>query len=658
MYRDPVHQITQLMRFATAGIGLYVIAPRLIWPGLPGDHIDRFWQGLTRMVAFTIALVYCLVLSSLYEVLGLAFCIVLYLLWRCPDPVQRRQLWQRTAGRVCTGLYDLLDGLIRPAQRIRQLLRTATISMAAGCKSRLRHPANTAADLLGLIVLGYSAWLRFQDAVLHAAPAMSDAYVTLAWMKYIERRVVFHDGIYPQGFHIVLSTLHKFAGQDALYTLKYAGPLCGVLTVFGIYYTTWKLTGRKTAGAFAALVYGALGAWLPLEWQRQASTNSQEFALIFVVPTWYWSHRFLMDGRRSDWWSAFASCLIVGWVHTLAYLFLVLGLACLGLTHLLTRWRAAWRHAPALIGAGAISACLAALPMGIGILLGREFHQTSLQFATSSLTMSQPAVTWVDCLPIVGVALFLLLALLRKERQLIVTAVLLVVLTGTAFGFYRWAGPLSGNAVLATRSNLLWSLVSALDFGVTWAAICSLIDCRSQRLCMMEVSATTLVCCLALAILQPQPPEPYKMQPDNMVEQYLRISSEFRPTEWMIVSADEGYALALGQGYHMHLGDWLRSYSATGERLRSETTAGQEVMLTPHIFLFREKVVFWADFDHLTALYQQRTDEYLQLERWLREYGSAHDNLSLFYEDDTLEIWRINQTDLLESRRIRAGRSP
>lgn len=655
MYRDTMHQITQLTRFAASCIGLYVVTPRLLWPGLQGSPTDRFWHGLVRMVAFTIGLGYCLVLTGLYEVLGFIFCVLLCLLRHCLDPAKRSQLWQAAVG-LYTWSYDLLDGLVQPAQQLSRLVGLATARLRAFCQSLARNPTEVAASLLCLGILGYSAWLRFHDAVLHAAPAMSDAYVTLAWMKYIERRVLFHDGIYPQGFHIILSTLHKFAGQDALYTLKYAGPLCGVLTVFGIYYAVWKLTGRKSAGAIAALLYGTLGTWLPLEWQRQASTNSQEFALIFLVPAWYWAHRFLMDGRSSDWWSAFACCLTVGWAHALVYLFLMLGLVCLGLAHLCTRWRAAWPHAPALIGAALLSACLALLPLGAGLLLGREFHQTSLQFATSTLAASSPAINWMDCIPMAGAALFLLLAVVRRDTGSVVSAVFLCMLTGAAFGLYQFAGPLTGNAVLVTRGSLLWSLVLAVDWGVTWAAVWSVIDACCRRFYRLDIPATALVCCLAVIVLQPRPPEPYKMQPDDMVEQYLRIANGFRPTEWMIVSADEGYALALGQGYHMHLGDWLQSYLPTSEWLESEDTTA--IMLTPDIFLFREKVVFKTDFGHLADVYARREDEYRQLERWLQAYGSSHHNLSLFYEDATLEVWRISRVDLLESRRVRAGRNP
>lgn len=656
MYASWTNQFAQLIRFMTAALTLYVVVPRLAWPDSHSSSTDRFWQGFVRIVALTIALVYCLVLSGLYEVPSFALCLLLYLFRRRFSRSERRRLWLQMSSRLSLSMYDLLDGLVHPKQHLSRIGRFLTKRLREFLTSCGRSLSGTVSTLLLVGVLGYSAALRFHDAVMHAAPAMSDAYVTLAWMKYIERRILFHDGIYPQGFHIVLSTLHKLAGQDALYTLKYAGPLCGVLTVFGVYYFVWKFTGQKSAGLVAALAYGTLGGWLPLEWERQASTNSQEFALIFLLPAWHWSHRFLTDARRADWWSAFACYAIIGWVHVLVFALLMLGLICLGLAHLLTRWRDALPRAPSLIGAASASGLLAVLPLGLGLIWGRPFHQSSLEFATSMLAISTPVVTWMDLLPLTGIAAFLLLAVGRRDSDKIVTAVFLTLLGTVAFALYLLAGPLTGNAILVTRGNLLWSMMIAVGCGTVWAAVWSVISHWQRRRLPADVAAAALVCCLSLLVLKPQPPEPYKMQTDTMVEQHLRISSQFRPTEWMIVSSDESYALVLGQGYHMHSGDWLQTYPPTAKQL--QTASGAELMLTPDIFLFREKVIFKTGFEHLVPVYERREAESHQMRRWLAAYDSTHDNLSLFHEDETLEVWRINQADWLEARRVLAGRNP
>ncbi len=648
MYADFGHQISQLGRFCLAFVALYVAAPQLLWRIEASSLLDRFWQGFVRMVAFSIAIIYVLTLTKLYEVLSFAFCMLLLLLsrlWFDPDRDSRLQQLQRFFAK---NLYDLLDGVTQPVRELGSWLGKQTLRTRALMFDYLRDPLGTGERILLLLVLGYSAYLRFYDAVVHAAPAMSDAYVTLAWLKYIERRVLFHDGIYPQGFHIILSTLHKFAGQNALYTLKYAGPLCGVLTTLGLYYVVWRLTGRKSAGLMAAMVYGVLGAWLPMEWARQASTNSQEFALVFLVPAWYWSHRYILQGKRSDWWSALASYLIIGWVHTLVYLFLFVGLACVAVVHLITHWRSALKRGLRLIGAALLSGILAALPLGLGLLLGREFHQASLDFVMSRASVAPPELNWLDWLALTGIVVYPLVIYAQSRKREIVTALFLGVLGLSAIAVYWYLGPVTGNAVLVTRASLLWSLTAAIGCGAAWISLLKIVP-SVRRARLADIVLTVSVCCLAVYTLKPQPALPYKMQWNSLVEQKLRIAREFRPTEWMIVSASEGYALALGQGYHMMLGDFLRDYRPTQAELVRKTENGYEKLVTPDVFLFREKVVFKpdleqfaAEFQHLTAEYERREEQYCELRKWVAEYSKVHADIGLFYEDDLVEVWRIN----------------
>lgn len=639
------HQFPQLARFLAAFLALYVILPRWMWRVESDSLLDAIWQRLVRMVAFTIALVYCLVLADLYEVLSFACCIGLLVLrhfWLGPERGRRAQ---RLRARLAVPLYDTLDGLTYPSHQFKRWVKR----QSAGWRQLAATQASNAGHLLLLMaVLGYAAYLRYYDPLLHAAPAMSDAYVTLAWLKYIERHALFHDGIYPQGFHIILSTLHKFAGQDALYTLKLAGPLCGVLTTCGVYYATSQLTGRRSAGLVAAILYGLLGAWLPAEWPRQAATNSQEFALIFLLPTWYWSHRFLSSGRRNDWWAACCGCLVIGWVHTLVYLYLLVGLCCLGLAHLLSRWRSVWPQALPLILGVAASGVLAALPLGIGWLAGQGLHESSVDFITTQLTVSRPPVTWIDLLALTGLVGYPWLTLPRRHRRQLPTALFLTLLGGACFAIYEYIGPWSGNAVLATRSNLLWAMVSVVGCGVAWQVIWTLLG-RIRRVHWLELLASGVLLSW-VTWQQPQPALPYKMQTDSMVEQYLRISRACRPTEWMMVCPSEGYALALGQGYHMHLGDFLRSYAPDQPGFLC-STAGEE-LLTPDIFLYREKQLFVTGFEHLQADYAQRGADYQALQKWLQTFAACHSNLSLYYQDDTLEVWRIDQHQLLADSKI------
>lgn len=650
MYAEWSRQAAQLARFSAAFLALYVAVPRLVWRVSGESLIDRFWKRYVRMVAFTIALVYCLVLANLYEVISFVCCVGLLAFQQFWFGPNRHRRTQRVGNRLAVPLYDTLDGLVRPTQYIRRFCQR----QFARYKNMVRSLWTDAGSFMMLVaVLGYSAYLRFYDAVTHAAPAMSDAYVTLAWLKYIERKTLFHDGIYPHGFHIILSTLHKFAGQDALYTLKYTGPLCGVLTAFGLYYVVWRLTGRKSAGLMAALAYGVLGAYLPMDWARQAATNSQEFALIFLAPAWYFAHCYLTEGKQGDWWAALCSFLIIGWVHTLIYAFLFAGLCCLGAAHLIGQWKMAIKRAWPLLLAAVISGLLAALPMGIGFLLGKELHSSSVEFITSKMAMPFPMITWIDKLALFGLLTSPLLTLFGRERRRFTPALFTALLGIASYFLYEYLGPVTGNAVLVTRSNLLWSLTAAIGCGLAWNVSWSVVS-RLAKWRLADLVAAMAAIGVAVIVLVPQPALPYKMQTDNMVEQYLRISGQYRPTEWMIVSASEGYALVLGQGYHLMLENFLQGYAASTPGFLQ--TADGEELLTPDVFVYREKVVYETAFDTMRAEYARRAVEYGQIQTWLDAFRQTHDNLSLFYQDDTLEVWHIDQRNLLAQARIVLGR--
>jgi hypothetical protein len=617
-----------------------------MWQGAGDSRLDGLWKRFVYMVAFTIALVYCLVVADLYEVLSFSCCaglLVLRRLWLDPE---RKTSAEHLNIRLAVPLYDTLDGLAPAKERISGWSRQQISRLAAMCGSL----ANDAGHLVLLVaVLVYSAYLRYYDPLVHAAPAMSDAYVTLAWLKYVEQQALFHDGIYPQGFHIILSTLHKFAGQDALFTLKYAGPLTGVLTVCGIYFAVARFTGRRSAGLAAALVYGCLGAWLPADWSRQAATNSQEFALVFLAPAWYWSHKYLNGGKRSDWWAACCSFLIIGWVHTLVYAFLLVGLCCLGIAHLLGQWRTAIRRAWPLIQATLFSGVAMLLPLGIGLLLGKDFHQSSLEFINARVATSYPPVTWLDVVAMAGILLCPLLAIAKRHRQRLVSFLFIALLGSSAFAIYEFLGPLTGNAVLVTRSNLLWALMVALGCGLAWNFIWTLVTWL-LRVKWADLLGVAAALSLVFWQIQPLPAMPYKMQTDAMVEQYLRIAGSVRPTEWMIIGPSEFYDLALGNGLHMEMTDLLRDYDP-GRPGLLKTFAGED-LLTPDIFIYLEEHVFETSFSNLQAEYQRRKQEYPEIKQWLTTFAEYHANLSLYYQDADLQVWHIDQRQLLSEARI------
>ena len=539
-------------------------------------------------------------------------------------------------------IYDYADGLFDLPRTILWRLKKKRSLMRTAFRGKFNSLFLANAGLFATIFI-YAAYLRFYDAFAHAAPAMSDAYVTLAWMKYINGRILFHDGIYPQGFHIILATLQKFAAIDALYVLKYTGPLNGLLISTGIYYFVSRLSGRVQPGIAGFLIYGVLGMFTSQEWARQASTNSQEFAFVFILPAFYLLYQYMKTAKISALWAGTTAVCAAGLVHSLAFVYTGLGMGLLVLASLVTDPRGYWKRACKVCLAGAASVIVSIIPVGIGLLMGKPFHGSSADYLVQkSYYLTVPDLGILDYCALFSMLFVLLYFTFCKKQAGEKLAELFVLLLGLGtFAIYYWGGILTHSVMVSSRAGALWALTVPVCVGMGWSVFSKLIPERKRSIA--EVVLTGSLLCFIIFSLKPAPVIPYKMEHDSSVEQYLRISRTFRPTEWMIVSQEEGYALVYGKGYHLMMQDFLAWYNPEEKKLTRWVNGTPEVLVTPDIFIYEEKRIFRADLETLNKIYERREREKAELAAWLRRYRACHDNISIFYEDDDLRIWHIHQ---------------
>ena len=688
-------QLTSLTRWAVAFIVIYMVLPIYIVP-VSGDTIlERFFSRYVRMVALTIVLGYILVALKLYELLSLVFVfLVIIVLLKIPAKYRKYAL-REIGASFALWIYDVLDGLIHPYQLFRQWLIQRFLKVKTEIV-KFTNLTNSLQAVLLIAVLAYSAYLRFYDALHHAAPAMSDAYVTLAWMKYIDGRMLFHDGIYPQGFHIYLSILHKFAACDALFILKYTGPLNGVLTTLGLYLFVSKITGRKLPGVISALVFGVFGGILPLEWHRQGSTNSQEFAIVFLFPAWYYAVSFLKTRNKEYLWTAAAAFAVIGFVHTLILAYLCLGLACIVSAYLLLDFRKTLRSVGQLFVTGIFAGVVAALPVPIALLFGKTFHNSSIEYLAQQVQSNIqviPIITFIDKIALLGLVLFFLITLWKRKSGYDQAESLFIFCLGvSAFFLYLLVGPISENALLIGRLGILWSLLAACGVGLGLEAVFRMIWVKSNTL-KLSLSAIVSIFLITGAIVyfkpaptqqlihnspkslsqgvvsffrpystqlssdntpksiiqgaieyfRPVPAKPYKMQYDAEVDQYLRISEEFPNSTWTFVSVgDEGYDLVLGKGLNINAKDFL-IYDPQNSKLVKMVDGKLSILADENLFILIQKKLFLVDQPEMVPILAQREKDYAELEQWVAKYKESHDNLSVYYQDDNIVIYHIHQ---------------
>jgi len=656
MYANWTNQAEQMLRYVYALILLMVVFSKLIVRRSGGDFIERLAARFIIMTVFLILAGYTLVALKLFEMLAILPLIGLVAargyIWGFMKAKSARK--SDNADRV-TKMWDWMEGKYNPWLDMKAHLARKVRESLNELMARIREIRVLLESMLLIAVFAISGWIRFYDAFTHGAPAMSDGYVTLAWIKYIDERSLFHDGIYPQGFHIWMDYLVKFAATDPLYILKYTGPLNAILLMGGMYLVVSRWTGNRAAGIIAAAVYGLMGEWISGgSYERQASTNSQEFGFIFIYPALYFLYRWLRDRHRWALMAGIAGMIAAGLVHTLAYVYLGLGVGLLLLIYLPLSMRERFRSIWPVIGGGALSGILSVAPLALGFLIGRELHSSSQDFAQSrNETIYLTQLDRIDYLAAAAIAVILIVCVFKFRKIRLYTGPIFVSLFTLATFLIYYLGNLftfPGSTVLTSRSGELWAMAIPVAIGVAAGLVLNgLADLSPRRLNVIGLAAAGLTVASFLLINPPKPIIPYKMEWDSQIDQYLKIRDSFRPKTWMIVSpAREGYSLVVGSGIHMDMTQFLDDYDPSKWPLTPYGQSAFNPNIPNDVFLFYQKEVFKVSetnsvYPLLASEYEQRETDKERLDLWIEEQRKVNPNLTIWSEDEHLRVYRLHR---------------
>lgn len=653
MYAEWTNQLAQIIRYVFAFSFIMILWPKLIFLRIGGDMAERLASRFILMTLLLIVLGYILVPLQLFEILAIFPILSLI--------AARSYFWNITVMKTrrtkisegTTKLFDWLEGKYDPKPVAKSFLKNKHQNVITEIRQKIIRIPEMTETIMILVVIGIAGYIRFYDSMVNAAPAMSDGYVTLAWIKYIDQRILFHDGIYPQGFHIWMDYLSKFSFSDPLYILKYTGPLNAILLMIGMYIAISRWTGSRMAGLVPIAIYGLLGSIISGgSFERQASTNSQEFAFIFVIPTLYFLHQWLRDRIRRSLLVGIAGMMVVGLVHTLAYVFLGIAIALLLIIYIPLTFRERFRPLWPIIIGGVASIIISITPLGLGLLFGRTIHSSSGDFATSSnKNVFLPELASMDIATLAALVIIFIWILKHSRRireftgpliaGLFVFVTFIIYYFGNLFTF-------PGSIVITARSTELWSVMIPVGIGTAIGIIFKYIRAWSKHQ-YLEIAATGLIIGLILIIVPPKPIIPYKMEWNSGVEQYLRLAGTFRPNTWMIIShSREGYAVVLGNGVQMDLTTFLNRYDSDQWPLTKMGASNYDRDIPQDIFIYYQKSIFKvsetnAIYPIMKPEYDQRNIDLRGLERWIERHEKVNPNLEIWYEDAQLRIYHIHQ---------------
>ncbi|SHK84673.1 hypothetical protein SAMN05443507_12428 [Alicyclobacillus tolerans] len=496
------------------------------------------------------------------------------------------------------------------------------------------------------VVFVLSVYIRSYDALVHAAPSMSDGYTTLTWAKYIDMNQLFHDGIYPQGFYIYIALIGKLALVNLLYILKYSGAFNNSLVVWSIYYTLKNLTGKANGALVGMALYGVFGYLiLQDDWSRVGASLSQEFSFVFALPVLVFAYKYLKSGRPEEGYTVFFGLSAAGLTHPFGY---ALALLCAG-SPLLAEWlvqHLRWnRKMTWMTGAILASLFVTLWPLAVGRLLGHAVNAASVTFIHAHQAIPFPQLTWLD---ILGAACSLFLCVIGVLHVLRGDSLTLsIALAGLLmFTLYEWLAPLSQSVALSSRAIDMWAIIEALVIGYTVYLLLSFFPVRAWWQWTQAVGIYALFQG-AVAFCGVNPIIPYKLLSNHNVEQYLQIVKQQTNGSYLLVAPDQYYSLVLDTGYLMHVNAFVHEFNPKARIPLTAYGAGKPSLAIPHdVYIIYPKHLYEINsslsiYPIEKKIYQQDELAYRNLAHWLRQYQSAGHSLQIEYDGPNTTVYLI-----------------
>lgn len=635
---------------------LFVLLPRWLFPRpqVAGAG-ERFFANLARMVVATAVIVQGLVLLHLFDFFSLvtsylALGLGIASLRRGRLPIAELS---RAIDRIEVATIEIFEGRFPYRAWVAGRWQRVQQRVLAWNPERETFPWSS---VLAMILL-MSAGLRLAGVPARAAPGDAGTYLHMAWTRLLTSNTIWLDGAYPMGAHSWVQAVAQFARVDEALLVRTVGGLAGLLLTVGVYVAVRYAGGRRGVAVLATAVYGVFifSGVLPAEAWRQQELHPFELGLVFLLPALMFCADFL-DTHR---WSVLllaGECLTAAFLfHPISGLFGLLGWLSILVVRALRR-PCAVRRLGWAAAAGGAAALLGSLFLIAAHLLGRPRHQGVLDIARAFFTPGTPDPVWqATAVGLAALAAGLILSP-RDSRATYRRSIglLLGVLLALFVGYPALLAP--------DKVGIPLSLVAAAALGLELDVVITLGLTLLRRLAGRvgapqvgpSVGLTAGLVALAIAgmtvISPPLRADPGRPQePEALARVLYQIKREHLAYTWTVVGYAEALPQVLGRGYYLSWKDFLARYDP--QEYRFDPRDPDLAIPTRYVFIMVEKQVFVGPND-MAVDTLERARLQVALQEWVERYQQRHDDMSVYYADNSVAVYQIYRSPEIERRII------
>ncbi|OPY55719.1 MAG: hypothetical protein A4E55_02452 [Pelotomaculum sp. PtaU1.Bin035] len=655
---------------------IYIFIPAQISNFKNEDKLlDKVFIGLIYSNIITISIVHCLAFLKLYEFLSLLLCyLIVYIIYSWQKGRNPDLIADALGMKLVLNLLDISEGRSGLRGELFDQLKNWLNQFWKSAVQILRYSIlNPIAGLFTVIILVAAAVIRFNHSIIHAYYGAADPYVHLIWIKYLGLNQIYRDGIYPYGYHAVLSAFSKLFFLDPYFVVRFVGPLAGFFLLLSVYYFALRNFKSPHAALIAIFIYGIIvDDRFPSHILRQSNALSQEYATIFLLPGIHFFNLYMKNASKR-YLKLSAACLALTLlIHPYVTVFLLLGYSIIFLCYPknILNTKFFFRSVFVML----LSSLAGILPIIIGVITGKKFHDSSINYIERNVQIIQDKTNFATnsikifsennpyllailiCFTII--LLYELLLVVRKINRRVDRAYLFCALI-SLISYLQYRAAELGLPVIMNpyRTEVFLTLFAALTYAGTLDIINSMTKIKTNTPYDIKLAVTLATMITMLIFIPLKIPEGNCYEYDEAVQAYLEIKSIYPIFNWTIVAPVEQYQQTLGQGWHYDLIEFVKKIP-TADKEGDKSFS----IPTDYIFIFTEKIPLGSNktiemVDRKTKIPETKGPETEFYYRdvvnrtiiearayyWAEEYMKKNNNMKVFFDGQYMKIFLIKQ---------------
>ncbi|MCT4542592.1 MAG: hypothetical protein N4A63_03510 [Vallitalea sp.] len=559
--------------------------------------------------------------------------------------------------------------------------------------------------IIFLLIISYNLYYYNYSNMNFMSFGAPDEEVHLYWIQSLISGRIFPSGVYPHGFHNVISAISVVFGLKAVIVTNAFSFVSTVLIMTMLYLGLRKILLSKYAALLGFAVYSLINIYRIESLYRYQFSIPQEYGMIMLMPMVLFLFSYLRKKQIIDlvfFGICFVMTISIHFYISIIALILALSVSIIYFYRIIKK-----KLLIKLIICGILSGLIAIAPLGVGVALGNELEQ-SMDWAVrviqgrennkkdektkddnkdnrqtrfddfvinskkeiTKYVFFDIRVMYIFLALIVLTIVYCIFSILIRKKLEENLYQLVFAMNGLLLIFLMLCRSLNLPTVMeAKRVAIFFSYFSPFLIAMPFEILYRLfVNSKLKRFisCLTVLSMVTIIIIIIdFGLLRPLLPF-YYFQTKGAMLVDCNIMKKYNDFEWTIVAPVNDISVVMNNGYHYELSDFILNQENWNEDIKINIP-------TKYVFIYVEKrpiisygsafykddkeivnreIVTYEDAEK-TLLKGKKNNEYYKKDRrilmskayyWAKEYQKYFPTeMSVYYEDDEIIVYRIVQ---------------